>query len=112
MATFIHLDKKELPVSDNFLEHCLDKKYENTARHEVLGLPIEAIQGISERQASLLKEAFGVTTIEQLGRHATFVRAHAMTILADARSGGSIQGASAQPSSAGGKAPVAAAGTS
>jgi hypothetical protein len=77
-------------MSDNLLEHCLDKQYENTPREKVLGLPIEAIQGISERQAVLLKEAFGVTTIEQLGRHATFVRAHAMTILVDARSGGSV----------------------
>lgn len=77
-------------MSDNLLEHCLDKAYENTPREKVLGLPIEAIQGISERQANLLKEAFGVTTIEQLGRHATFVRAHAMTILVDARSGGAV----------------------
>jgi hypothetical protein len=82
-------------MSDNLLEHCLDKQYENTPREKVLGLPIEAIQGISERQAVLLKEAFGVTTIEQLGRHATFVRAHAMTILVDARSGGSV--AAGQP---------------
>jgi hypothetical protein len=82
-------------VSDNFLQHCLDKKYENTPREQVLDLPIEAIQGISERQASLLKDAFGVSTIEQLGRHATFVRAHAMTILADARSGGSMPRAAA-----------------
>lgn len=77
-------------MSGNLLEHCLDKQYENTPREKVLGLPIEAIQGISERQAVLLKEAFGVSTIEQLGRHATFVRAHAMTILVDARSGGSV----------------------
>lgn len=72
------------------LEHCLVKDYENTPREKVLGLPIAAIQGISERQADLLKEAFGVTTIEQLGRHATFLRAHAMTILVDARSGGAV----------------------
>lgn len=75
-------------MNDTFLEHCLVKNYENTPRDEVLGLPISAIQGISERQAALLEEAFGVTTIEQLGKHATFVRAHAMTILVGARSGG------------------------
>lgn len=83
-------------MGDNFLEHCLDKKYEGTPRDKVLGLPIEAIQGISERQALLLKEGFGVTTIEQLGRHATFVRAHAMTILVDARSGGAAAHPGAQ----------------
>jgi hypothetical protein len=77
-------------MSDDMLEHCLVKDYENTPREKVLGLPIAAIQGISERQADLLKEAFGVTTIEQLGRHATFLRAHAMTILVDARSGGAV----------------------
>lgn len=75
-------------MNDTFLEHCLVKNYENTPRDEVLGLPISAIQGISERQAALLLEAFGVSTIGQLGKHATFVRAHAMTILVEARSGG------------------------
>lgn len=75
-------------MSDHLLQHCLIRKYEDTPREELLGLPLEAIQGISERQAALLKEAFGVATIEQLGRHVTFVRAHAMTILVDARSGG------------------------
>lgn len=77
-------------MSDNFLEHCLVKGYENTPREKLLGLPIEAIQGISARQAALLKEAFSVSTIEQLGRHVTFVRAHAMTILVDAKSGGPV----------------------
>jgi len=75
-------------MTNDFLEHVLDKKYEGTPRINVPNLPVEAIQGVSPRQAELLKEAFGISTIEQLGHHQTFHRAHAISIICAAKSGG------------------------
>ena len=70
---------------DTFIEHLVDKAYEGTPRDEVLHLPVSALQGLSERQAELLAEAFGIHTIGQLGSNLLFQRAHALVVCCEAR---------------------------
>jgi hypothetical protein len=70
---------------DTFIEHLVDKAFENTPREAIPELPVSALQGISERQAELLAEAFGIRTIGQLGSNLHFQRAHALVMCCAAR---------------------------
>ncbi len=42
----------------------LDKAYEGKSPEELLNAPVDAIQGVSEGDAKLLKEAFNIKTIK------------------------------------------------
>jgi hypothetical protein len=44
----------------------VDKMYEKKALKELVNAPVDAISGISENDAKLLKEAFNVKTIADL----------------------------------------------
>ena len=46
----------------------LDKKYEKLTLKEIATSPVDAIAGISEGDAKLLKEAFRVKTIADLAK--------------------------------------------
>ncbi len=62
---------------------CVDKAYENMNFHELANAPVDALLGVSAKDAELLKKAFNVTTIRELG-HLKFVKwAIAITTLAD-----------------------------
>ena len=47
------------------INNAVDKAFEKMALTAILKQPIDALQGLSERQANLVKEAFMITTVEQ-----------------------------------------------
>ena len=61
----------------------LDKKYEQTPLKELKNAPVSAIQGISENDAELLKQAFNVKTIYDLAKLKYVKWAQAICVLAD-----------------------------
>jgi len=61
----------------------LDKKYEKTPLKELKNAPVSAIQGISESDAELLKQAFNVKTIYDLAKLKYVKWAQAICVLAD-----------------------------
>ena len=47
------------------INNAVDKAYEKMSLKEILKQPLNVLQGLSERQANLVKEAFKISTIEQ-----------------------------------------------
>ncbi len=66
------------------IKNAVDKAYESKSLKELINAPVDALQGLSEGDAKLLKEAFGIKTIGDLGNNKFFRWARAITILADA----------------------------
>lgn len=65
------------------IDNAVDKAYEGKSLTEIANSPVACLQGLSERQATLLKEAFGTSTVRDLA-NLRFVRwAQAITVLAD-----------------------------
>jgi len=61
----------------------VDKKYEKMSLKELANAPVDAISGISENDAKLLKEAFKVKTVSDLA-NLKYVRwARAICLLAE-----------------------------
>ncbi len=56
----------------------LDKAHEQKPLADVLRLPPSALQGVSEKDAEALKAAFGIRTIEDMGRSKHFRIAQAL----------------------------------
>jgi hypothetical protein len=48
------------------INNAVDKAYEEKSLTELADAPIAALQGVSDRQAQLLQEAFRIKTIRQL----------------------------------------------
>jgi hypothetical protein len=48
------------------INNAVDKDYEGKSLAELADAPIAALQGVSERQAQLLQDAFRIKTIRQL----------------------------------------------
>lgn len=48
------------------INKCVDKAYEDKSFKELADAPIEALQGVSAKDAASLKAAFNITTIRQL----------------------------------------------
>ena len=61
----------------------LDKKYEKMPLKELVKAPVEAIAGISEGDAKLLKDAFKVKTVADLAKLKYSKIARAICDLAD-----------------------------
>jgi hypothetical protein len=61
----------------------LDKKYEKMTLKELTAAPVDAIAGISEGDAKLLKEAFNVKTVKDLAKLKYVKWAQAICTLAD-----------------------------
>jgi len=61
----------------------LDKKYEKMSLRELKGAPVVALQGLSEGDAELLKEAFNVKTISDLAKLKFVIWAQSICVLAD-----------------------------
>jgi len=61
----------------------VDKKYEKMSLKQLTAAPADALQGISENDAKLLKEAFNVKTIADLAKLKYVRWAKAICLLAD-----------------------------
>ena len=71
-----------MPVSAD-LSKALDKAYEEKSLGELVDAPVSALAGVTENDAKLLGEAFGIKTVGDLGRNKFFRTAAAIVTLAD-----------------------------
>ena len=65
------------------LENKLDKAWEGKSAQELAAAPVSALQGVSEGDAQLLAQAFGIKTIADLGNNKYFRWAQGIAALAD-----------------------------
>jgi hypothetical protein len=65
------------------LDKLLDKAYENTTLADLVNAPVSALSGVSEGDAKLLKDAFNIDTIGDLGRSKYFRAATAIVDLVE-----------------------------
>ena len=65
------------------LNFALDKAYESKSLKELVDAPVAALAGVSEKDAVLLKEAFGIKTIGDLAKLKYVLWAQAITNLAE-----------------------------
>ena len=61
----------------------VDKKYEKMTLKQIAAAPVDAIQGISEKGATALKEAFRVKTVADLAKLKYVKWAQAICICAE-----------------------------
>jgi hypothetical protein len=71
-----------MPVSAN-LDAMLDKEWESKSLEEILEAPVSALAGVSDGDATALKQAFNVKTVGDLGRNKYFRAAQALALLAE-----------------------------
>ncbi len=65
------------------LDSILDKKYEDANLKDILNAPVSALEGVSDGDAELLKKAFNVQSVGDLGRNKFFRSAHALVLLGE-----------------------------
>ena len=65
------------------IDKCVVKKYEHLPLKEIAKAPVDALQGVSENDAKLLKEAFNVKTVSDLANLKYVKWAQAICILAE-----------------------------
>jgi len=65
------------------LDKILDKAYEEKSLPELVDAPVDALSGVSEGDAQLLKDAFNIKTVGDLGRNKYFRAAAALVDLAE-----------------------------
>lgn len=70
-----------MPVTADFTE-LVDKAYQDKSLAELVDAPVSALAGVSSGDAKLLKEAFNITTVGDLGRSPYFRTAQALVALA------------------------------
>ncbi|QOC93394.1 hypothetical protein [Micromonospora craniellae] len=63
------------------LTKLVDKAYQDKNLTEIVDAPVSALAGVSEGDAKLLKEAFNITTVGDLGRNPYFRTASALVAL-------------------------------
>lgn len=61
----------------------VDKKYETMTFKQLCEAPVAALEGVSESDAKLLEQAFGVRTIRDLGTNKHFRAAFTIASAAD-----------------------------
>jgi hypothetical protein len=71
-----------VPVNAD-LEKVLDKEYEDKSLSELVDAPVDALSGVSAGDAELLKQAFNIKTVGDLGRNKHFRAAAALVDLAE-----------------------------
>lgn len=71
-----------MPVNAN-LDKVLDKAYEDKTLAELVDAPVDALAGVSEGDADLLKQAFNIKTVGDLGRNKYFRAAAALVDLVE-----------------------------
>ena len=69
-----------MPVSADLSKY-LDKAYESTSLDEILAAPVSALAGVTEEDAELLKRAFRIKTVADLGKNKYVLAANAMVQL-------------------------------
>jgi hypothetical protein len=62
----------------------LDKDWENKSLADILKAPVSALQGVSEGDADLLKQAFNIKTVGDLGKNKYFRAAQLLAQLSEA----------------------------
>lgn len=65
------------------LEKKLDKAWEGKSAQEIANAPVSALSGVTENDAKLLQEAFGIKTVRDLGTNKFFRWAQGIAALAD-----------------------------
>jgi hypothetical protein len=70
-----------MAVSAN-LAKALDKAYEDKSVGEILDAPVSALAGVSDGDADLLNQAFGIKTVRDLGSNKYFAVAGVLVALA------------------------------
>jgi len=65
------------------LEKKLDKAWEGKSAQELADAPVSALSGVTENDAKLLQEAFGIKTVRDLGTNKFFRWAQGIAALAD-----------------------------
>jgi hypothetical protein len=70
----------ERPVNIN---SAVDKAYENSSFAEILKAPVSALQGLSDGDATKLKDALNIKTVGDLATNKYFLRAMAIAQLAN-----------------------------
>ncbi|GBU26999.1 hypothetical protein R84B8_00519 [Treponema sp. R8-4-B8] len=65
------------------IDKIVDKKYEKMTFKEIAAAPVDALSGISEGDADLLKKAFKVKTVSDLAKLKYVKWAQAICTLAD-----------------------------
>lgn len=69
-----------MPVSAD-LTKLVDKAYQDKTLAELVDAPVAALAGVSDGDAKLLKDAFGIITVGDLGRNPYFRTANALVAL-------------------------------
>ncbi len=67
------------------LAKLLDREYEDKSLEEIVKAPVEALAGVTAEDAEMLKKAFHIKTIGDLGRNKFFRAATAMVDLTDSQ---------------------------
>lgn len=65
------------------INNAVVKDYEGKSLKEIAAAPVQALQGVSENDAKLLDEAFGVKTVADLGALKFAHWAYAISILSE-----------------------------
>jgi hypothetical protein len=71
-----------MPINAD-LDKILDKAFENTDLTELVNAPVDALAGVSAGDAELLKQAFNIKTVGDLGRNKYFRAAAALVDLVE-----------------------------
>jgi hypothetical protein len=82
-SVIAHPWRSTVPVEAN-LGAFLDKDWENKSLAEILQAPVSALQGVSQGDADLLKQAFNIKTVGDLGKNKYFRAAQLLAQLAEA----------------------------
>ncbi|SCE99973.1 hypothetical protein GA0070558_118121 [Micromonospora haikouensis] len=69
-----------MPVTAD-LTKLVDKAYQDKPLTEIVDAPVSALAGVSDGDAKLLKDAFDITTVGDLGRNPYFRTANALVAL-------------------------------
>ncbi len=64
------------------INKAVDKAYAGKSLNELLDAPVDALKGVSESDAALLKQAFNIKTIGDLANSKYFLWAQAIQALA------------------------------
>jgi hypothetical protein len=65
------------------LETKLDKAWEGKSASDIANAPVSALAGVTEADAELLRQAFNIKTVRDLGTNKYFRWAQAIAALAD-----------------------------
>jgi hypothetical protein len=65
------------------IDKAVDKAFEKKTLKEIAASPVDALEGVSAGDAELLKKAFNIKTIKDLGTNKFFLRAQAIVVLAE-----------------------------